>query len=68
MDFLYGLDYSPFYEVLTFLAPSVASKLNALHGKNYDLTKYINWSLDGSSRVRGGWGMINESWGRKHTY
>ena len=51
MDFMEGLDYSPFYEVLTFLAPSVASKLNALHGKNYDLTKYINWSLDGSSRV-----------------
>ena len=68
MDFLEGLDYSPFYEVLTFLAPPVASKLNALHGKNYDLTKYINWTLDGSSRVRGGWGMINESWGGKHTY
>ena len=68
MDFLDRLEYSPFYEVLTFLAPPVAVKLNAFHNKNYDIAKYINWTLDGSSAVRGGWGMINESWGGKHTY
>ncbi len=68
MDFLDRLEYSPFYEVLTFLAPPIASKLNAFHNKNYDIAKYINWTLDGSSAVRGGWGMINESWGGKHTY
>ncbi len=68
MDYLDNLTYSPFYEVLTFLAPPIAAKLNALHGKNYDIAKYINWTLDGSSKVRHGWGMINESWGNKHTY
>lgn len=68
MDFLDSLEYSPFYEVLTFLAPAVASKMNVFHGKNYNIAKYINWTLDGSSAVRGGWGMINESWGGKHTY
>ena len=68
MDFLDRLEYSPFYEVLTFLAPPIAVKLNAFHNKNYDIAKYINWTLDGSSAVRGGWGMINESWGGKHTY
>jgi len=68
MDFLDGLTYSPFYEVLVFLAPQVAAKLNVFNGKNYDIAKYINWTLDGSSAVRGGWGMVNESWGGKHTY
>lgn len=67
MNYLDGLNISPFYEVLTFLAPYLAARMNAEQGTNYDVAKMIGWTLDGSSAVRGGWGMITENWGDKYT-
>lgn len=67
MDYLERIDFSPFYEVLTFLAPYLAARMNAEQGTNYNVAKMINWTLDGSSRVRSGWGMINENWGVHYT-
>lgn len=67
MDYLERIDFSPFYEVLTFLAPYLAARMNAEQGTNYNVAKMINWTLDGSSKVRGGWGMISENWGTHYT-
>ncbi len=67
MNYLDELNESPFYEVLTFLAPYLAARLNAEQGTNYDVAKMIGWTLDGSSAVRGGWGMITENWGGVYT-
>lgn len=67
MNYLEKLDTSPFYEVLTFLAPYLAARMNAEQGTNYDVAKMFGWLLDGTSTVRSGWGMITENWGDKYT-
>lgn len=67
MNFLERINYSPFYEVLTFLAPYLAARMNAELGTNYNTSKMLNWTLDGSSAVRGGWGMITDNWGDYYT-
>ena len=67
MNFLERIDYSPFYEVLTFVAPFLAARMNAELGTNYNVSKMLNWTLDGSSAVRGGWGMITDNWGDHYT-
>lgn len=67
MDYLERIDFSPFYEVLTFLAPYLAARMNAEQGTNYNVAKMIDWTLDGSSRVRAGWGMVTENWGDHYT-
>ena len=67
MNYLDELIESPFYEVLTFLAPYLAARMNAEQGTNYDVAKMIGWTLDGSSAVRGGWGMVTENWGDHYT-
>ena len=67
MNYLEKLDTSPFYEVLTFLAPYLAARMNVEQGTNYDVYKMYSWLMDGSSSVRSGWGMITENWGDKYT-
>lgn len=67
MNFLERINYSPFYEVLTFLAPYLAARMNAELGTNYNVSKMLNWTLDGSSAVRSGWGMITDNWGSYYT-
>lgn len=67
MDFLQRIDYNPFYEVLVYYAALVAARMNLEFGTQYNVTRMINWTLDGSSAVRGGWGMIQENWGGFHT-
>ncbi|MDE5547938.1 MAG: hypothetical protein K2J30_02970, partial [Clostridia bacterium] len=67
MNYLERLDQSPFYEVLTFLAPYLAARMNAEQGANYDVAKMISWLMDGSSAVRKGWGLVTENWGDKYT-
>ncbi len=67
MNYLERLDRSPFYEVLTFLAPYLAARMNAEQGTNYDVAKMMSWLMDGSSAVRSGWGLVTENWGNKYT-
>jgi len=67
MNFLNTITYNPFYEVLVYFAPLVAARMNTEQGTNYNVTKMINWTLDGSSAVRGGWGMVNVNWGSFNT-
>ena len=67
MNYLEKLNSSPFYEVLTFLAPYLAARMNVEQGTNYDVAKMFSWLLDGSSSVRSGWGMITQNWGDKYT-
>lgn len=67
MNFLNNLSYNPFYEVLIYFAPYVAARMNLEQGTSYGITKMINWTLDGSSAVRGGWGMVNQNWGNFNT-
>ena len=66
MDYLERIDFSPFYEVLVYLAPYMAARMNAEEGTNYNVAKMYNWAFSDSA-VRGGWGMINENWNGFYT-
>lgn len=65
MDYLERLDFSPFYEVLVYLSPYMASRMNAEQGTNYNVEKMYGWAF--SSNVRSGWGMIKENWNGFYT-
>jgi hypothetical protein len=56
---------SRFYEILMPFGAYTAARLNAEQGKNYDVTKLLNWTFDGcqSKTGRYGWGVIAERWG-----
>ncbi|MBQ8885787.1 MAG: hypothetical protein IJY62_05425 [Clostridia bacterium] len=66
MDYLERIDFSPFYEVLVYLAPYMAARMNAEEGTNYNVAKMYHWAFSDSA-VRGGWGMINENWNGFYT-
>ncbi len=63
LDYLDGFEGSSLYEVLLYFAPSLAAKMNAQQGKNYDIDNLLADVLNGSSIPRGGWGSISGSWG-----
>ena len=63
MDFLERQADNPLYEVLLYSAPYMAARMNAEQGKEYDVSKMMNWVFDGGSKARNGWGTITERWG-----
>lgn len=65
MDAYASQPESRFYEVLMPFGALVGAKLNAAHGTNYDLQKFLNWTFDGCKAEDGrtGWGVIAERWG-----
>ncbi|SFA72781.1 hypothetical protein SAMN05216312_101154 [Cohnella sp. OV330] len=54
---------NPYYELLMYYAPYLAARLNAEHGKDFDIGKFINWIFDGGTVIRPGWGTVAERWG-----
>ena len=67
MDYLERSDSSLFYEILPQLAPYVAARMNAQFGTDYDVRKYFDWILGGST-ARPGWGTILQRWGSYDAY
>lgn len=63
LDYLEEYEGSSLYEVLLYFAPSLAAKMNAQQGKDYDIDKLLSDVLNGSSVPRGGWGSISGIWG-----
>jgi hypothetical protein len=63
MNYLQEYFGSPLYELLLYYGPLLNAKLNALHGKSYDMKRTFGHIFDGSSIPRGGWGIIYEKWG-----
>ncbi|WP_438351122.1 hypothetical protein ACP8HI_11010 [Paenibacillus sp. FA6] len=63
MNFLEQSIENPFYEILLPYGAYIAARMNAEHGRNYDLKKLLNWCFDGDSACRKGWGVIVERWG-----
>jgi len=58
METLQALPESRFWEILMPYGALAAARLNAEEGKNYDIKKIIDWTFDGSSTNRSGWGVI----------
>jgi hypothetical protein len=65
MDAFASQKESRFYEVLMPFGALVGAKLNADHGSNYDVKKFIDWTFEGCKAPDGrtGWGVIAERWG-----
>ena len=53
---------NPYYEILFPHSTVLAARMNAELGTDYDLTKLINWSLEGNNRRK--WGDSLGKWGK----
>ncbi len=51
-----------FYEILMPFGAYVAARLNAEEGTNYDYTKILNWTFNGTPECRKGWGVLKDNW------
>ncbi|ARV08067.1 hypothetical protein BTO04_12115 [Polaribacter sp. SA4-10] len=51
-----------FYEILMPFGAYVAARMNAEQGTNYDFSKILDWTFDGSSVCREGWGVLVDNW------
>ncbi len=51
------------YEVLMPFGALAAARMNAEHGRRYDVDKFVNWCFDGTNPCRWGWGIMAKRWG-----
>ncbi|MDD7886340.1 hypothetical protein [Flavivirga sp. 57AJ16] len=51
-----------FYEILMPFGAYVAARLNAEEGTNYDYSKALNWTFNGTPECREGWGVLVGNW------
>lgn len=63
MKYIEGYFGSPLYEALMYFGPYLASKLNALHGTDFNITDMLDDTLGSTAIPRGGWGSIVGNWG-----
>ena len=61
-DALENQPINPSYEVLMPFGAYMAARLNAEQGKNYDVKKMLEWSMDGTAVCREGWGFLVGKW------
>lgn len=51
-----------FYEILMPFGAYIAARMNAEQGTNYDFSKVLDWTFDGTSVCREGWGVLVDNW------
>ncbi|MCM4167413.1 hypothetical protein DHD08_06910 [Arenibacter sp. H213] len=51
-----------FYEILMPFGAYVAARLNAEQGTDYEYKKIMEWTFDGTSVCREGWGVLVDNW------
>ncbi|TDD94749.1 hypothetical protein E0F76_15955 [Flavobacterium cellulosilyticum] len=51
-----------YYEILMPFGAYVAARLNAEEGRNYDYSKILDWTFNGTPECREGWGMLLDNW------
>ena len=51
-----------FYEILMPFGAYIAARLNAEEGTSYDYHKILDWTFDGTSVCREGWGVLLDQW------
>lgn len=64
LAYLQGLaekNYNPLYELLLPYGALVAARLNAEHGRSYDVETFVRWCF-GTSHARPGWGLLTGEW------
>lgn len=63
INVLYNQKENRFYEAMMPVAAGVAARMNAEIGTNYDVSRFLNWTFDGSAVGREGWGVLADNWG-----
>jgi hypothetical protein len=63
INVLYNQKENRFYEAMMPVAAQIASRLNAEHGTDYDLNRFLDWTFDGTAVGREGWGVLADQWG-----
>ena len=63
LNVLYNQKENRFYEAMMPIAAHIAARMNAEHGTNYDISRYLNWTFDGDAVGREGWGVLVDNWG-----
>ncbi len=51
-----------FYEILMPFGAYIAARMNAEQSTNYDFSNLLNWTFDGDSVCRKGWGVLVDNW------
>jgi hypothetical protein len=59
---------NPFYETLGFYGPVLAARMDAELGRNYSVSKHLNWIFASTSDARPGWGCESSNWGGYDAY
>lgn len=54
---------SQFYEVIMPFAVYMAARMNAEQGTSYDVGKFLEWTFNGQSKARPGWGVLTGNFG-----
>ncbi|GHU98248.1 hypothetical protein FACS1894211_01700 [Clostridia bacterium] len=68
LDYLQNWEKSSYYEILQDYACYVAAVLNARHGANYDIQKFVNVSFEGQTDFRASTQVVNAKWGDYDAY
>lgn len=63
MNVLYNQKENRFYEAMMPIAAYVGARMNVEAGTNYDISRFLNWTFDGSAIGREGWGVLADNWG-----
>ncbi|NMH26896.1 hypothetical protein [Flavobacterium silvaticum] len=53
---------NPTYELLMPFGASIAARVNAEQGQNFDVNKMLHWTFDGTPICREGWGVLVGNW------
>ncbi len=62
LEALLNQEENYFYEILMPFGVYVAARMNAEQGTNYDFSNLLNWTFDGDSVCREGWGVLVDNW------
>lgn len=63
LDVLYSQKENRFYEAMMPIAATIAARMNAENGTNYDPSRFLDWTFDGTAVGRDGWGVLADNWG-----
>ncbi|MBJ7880181.1 hypothetical protein JEM65_05885 [Gelidibacter salicanalis] len=62
LEALLAQEDNRFYEILMPFGAYVAARLNAEQGTDYNYTKILDWTFNGTSVCREGWGVLVGNW------
>ncbi|MGZ0017633.1 hypothetical protein [Yeosuana sp. AK3] len=62
LEALLSQNDNKFYEILMPFGAYVAARLNAEEGTNYDYSKILDWTFNGTPECREGWGVLVDNW------